>query len=139
MRKIRAIFSTNGKPNQNQSCLVARVFPRLTQVTCVFYICDWLIVLFTSVLIGPRNYFGFGFCNTQLKTALDLHQMVKGPWLMNKKKKSQTIFCGGDGRRECQETILRVREKDGGCDTSGCFSRWTHRGRALSRQVVGKL
>ena len=50
---------------------------------------DWLVVLFTPVVIGQCDHFGFGFYDTQLKTALvgsmtaiilsNLHATICGP------------------------------------------------------------
>ena len=42
-------------------------FPRLTQITCIcfeFWLADWL---FTSCVIGQRNYFGFDFTTLNWK------------------------------------------------------------------------
>ena len=45
----------------------ARVFPRLAPVTCICFQ-FWLdVVLFTSVVIGQSNYFGFGFTTLDWK------------------------------------------------------------------------
>ena len=63
VKKTRATFSTNGNPNQNQSCFGRTRFPALAwrQLHVFASNSDWLVVLFTSVVIGQSNYFGFGF------------------------------------------------------------------------------
>ena len=56
--------------NQNQSFLVARVFPRLTQVTCIcfkFWLADCVVYICCD---WPEKLRWFWFYNTQLKTAL---------------------------------------------------------------------
>ena len=67
--KTRATFSTNGNPNQNQSCF--RPFSRAWRQLHVFASnSDWLVVLFTSVAIGQSNYFGFGFTTLNWKPSI---------------------------------------------------------------------
>ena len=54
-RPIRSKTKTNRD-------LPVRVFPRLAPATCIcFELSDWFIELFTTVVIGQSNYFGFGF------------------------------------------------------------------------------
>ena len=53
------------KTKTNHASL-ARVFPRLAPVACsglheFASSSDWFIMLFTCVVIGQSNYFGFGF------------------------------------------------------------------------------
>ena len=61
--KTRATFSTNKKQSQNQSCLARTRFPALDAgyMTVFASSSDWFIALFTPVVIGQSNYFGFGF------------------------------------------------------------------------------
>ena len=49
---------SNAKP---KSIMNLRVFPRLALVTCISSNSDWFLVLFSSVVIGQSDYFGFGF------------------------------------------------------------------------------
>ena len=69
----------NGKPNQNQSCLVTRVFPRLAPVTCIcfeFWLADCVVYICCD---WPEKLLWCWFYSTQLKTALspnsDQHQI----------------------------------------------------------------
>ena len=69
VNKTRATFSTDHKPNQNQSCLARPRFPALVKSSS-----DWFIALLVCVVIGQRNYFGLVL---RLKTALI--RILKGP------------------------------------------------------------
>lgn len=50
------------KPTPNSNAL-ALVFPRFVLTTCkhIKFSFDWFIVLSLSLVIGLRDYFGFGF------------------------------------------------------------------------------
>ena len=62
---LQSSFTTrNGKPlNQNQSWMwhkLSRAWPRLHEFAPNS---DWLIAIIMSLMIGQRNYFGFGFAS----------------------------------------------------------------------------
>ena len=43
-----------------KAVVLASVFPRLAPVPVFATSSDWLIVLFTSIVIGQSDYFGYG-------------------------------------------------------------------------------
>ena len=53
-----ATFSVSENQYQNQSTLLARVFPRLATVVLASN-SDWLVILFNPAVIGPSDHFLF--------------------------------------------------------------------------------
>ena len=61
LTKLKPLSQPMGIQTKTNRVFAARLFPRLAPVTCICFEFDWLVVLFTSVVIGQSNYFGFGF------------------------------------------------------------------------------
>ena len=56
--------------NQSDTKLKYVTFPRLKSFNVFTLSSHWLLVIFTIVLIGRFDYFGFGFTTLKLKSAL---------------------------------------------------------------------